>query len=98
MAAEQTERKHRTLNLFRKGLRLHANEPMRYALDTSDVVFPVYLMDIEWQREQEKFGVNKTKFMLECLKDLDTNLKAMGTRLFVIKGNALETIRKFCKE
>ena len=55
-------------------------------------------MDIDWQREQEKFGVNKTKFMLECLRDLDTNLKAMGTRLFVLKGNALETIKKFCKE
>ena len=61
-------------------------------------MFPVYLMDIDWQREQEKFGVNKTKFMLECLRDLDTNLKAMGTRLFVLKGNALETIKKFCKE
>merc|ERR1711935_74072 len=55
-------------------------------------------MDIEWQREQEKFGANKTQFMLECLKDLDANLKTMGTRLFVIRGNALETIKKFCKD
>lgn len=91
-------RKHRTVNLFRKGLRLHDNEPLKHALETSDVVFPVYLMDIEWQREQEKFGVNKTRFMLECLHDLDNSLKAKGTRLFVLQGNALETIKKFCKE
>lgn len=68
MAESDGTKKHRTLNLFRKGLRLHDNEPLRHALATSDVVYPVYLMDIEWQREQEKFGANKTQFMLECLK------------------------------
>lgn len=55
-------------------------------------------MDIEWQREQEKFGINKMKFMLECLHDLDLSLKKMGTRLFVLKGDALTVIKQFCKD
>ena len=108
----ENKKTHRTLNLFRKGLRLHDNEPLHHAISTSEVVFPVYIMgkyleiklkiiliiDIEWQREQEKFGVNKMKFMLECLHDLDLSLKKMGTRLFVLKGDALTVIKQFCKE
>lgn len=94
----ENKKTHRTLNLFRKGLRLHDNEPLHHAISTSEVVFPVYIMDIEWQREQEKFGINKMKFMLECLHDLDLSLKKMGTRLFVLKGDALTVIKQFCKE
>ena len=30
--------------------------------------------------------------------DLDNNLKKMGTRLFVLQGDALTVIKKFCKE
>ena len=36
--------------------------------------------------------------MLECLHDLDLSLKKMGTRLFVLKGDALTVIKQFCKE
>ena len=40
----ENKKTHRTLNLFRKGLRLHDNEPLHHAISTSEVVFPVYIM------------------------------------------------------
>ena len=95
MAEEKT---HRTVHWFRKGLRLHDNDPLLHAVKTSAVLFPVYIMDVEWQREHEKFGANKTKFMLECLTDLDSNLQKMGSRLYVLNGKATVVLKKFCKE
>ena len=107
--------------------RLHDNPPLLHALKTSYMVFPVYIMDIDWQRKHEKFGINKTRFLLECLEgmdfsyhfrgkydviaakvladfkinpswDLDNSLRKMGTRLFVLTGNAKDVLRQFCRE
>ena len=50
--------------------RLHDNAPLLHAIQSSYILFPVYIMDIEWQRKHEKFGINKTRFLLECLEGL----------------------------
>jgi deoxyribodipyrimidine photolyase len=62
MAEEKT---HRTVHWFRKGLRLHDNEPLYHAIKTSAVIFPIYIVDVEWQREQEKFGNNKERLEIK---------------------------------
>jgi deoxyribodipyrimidine photolyase len=62
------------------------------------VVFPVYILDVAWQTEKEKFSPIKTRFLIECLRDLDESLKKCGTRLYVLTGDATTVIKKFCKE
>ncbi|CAG5076754.1 Oidioi.mRNA.OKI2018_I69.PAR.g8536.t1.cds [Oikopleura dioica] len=92
------ERTHRTVHWFRKGLRLHDNEALYHAVTTSQVVFPIYIVDVSWQKEKEKFSAIKTRFLIDCLKDLDEGLKKCGTRLYVLTGDATQVIKKFCKE
>ena len=52
---------------------------------------------MDWFEKNEKLGPNRVRFLLETLRDLDNTLKNMGTRLFVLLGNAKEAIRNFCK-
>ncbi|CBY24933.1 unnamed protein product [Oikopleura dioica] len=92
------EKTHRTVHWFRKGLRLHDNEALYHAVTTSQVVFPIYILDVDWQTEKEKFSALKTRFLIECLRDLDEGLKKCGTRLYVLTGDATTVIKKFCKE
>ena len=58
----------------------------------------VYIVDVDWHKEHEKFGANKIRFMLECIRNLDKNLQELGLRLFVLKGDAKEVMKKFCQE
>jgi len=99
---------------FFEGLRLHDNEALYHAVTTSQVsyktfanycklpifqvVFPIYILDVDWQTEKEKFSALKTRFLIECLRDLDEGLKKCGTRLYVLTGDATTVIKKFCKE
>jgi len=90
--------RHRTVHLFRKGLRIHDNEALLHAIQTSEVLYCVYILDMDWVRNNEKIGSNRMRFILECLKDLDATLKQMGTRLFVLRGDSTTVIRKFCRD
>jgi len=95
---EGKERTHRTIHWFRKGLRLHDNEALLHAIQSSDVLFCVYILDIDWIKKNEKIGSNRMGFILECLKDLDQTLKSYGTRLFVLQGHSKTVIKQFCRD
>lgn len=75
---------------FKTDLRLHDNETFRQAADRGDQVIPVYCLD-DAQFAETPFGFRKTgafraRFLLESLRDLDTQLRAMGSGLLLLRG------------
>lgn len=43
-------------------------------------------------------GPNRWRFLIQTLKDLDQNLRKIGSRLFLIKGKPIETFEKLFKD
>uniref|UniRef100_A0A8B9H5W9 Cryptochrome circadian regulator 4 n=1 Tax=Astyanax mexicanus TaxID=7994 RepID=A0A8B9H5W9_ASTMX len=78
---------HRTLHLFRKGLRLHDNPTLLGALESSAVVYPVYVLDRAFEEGGMRVGVLRWRFLLQSLQDLHARLRAVGSRLFVVRGS-----------
>ena len=80
----------RSLVWFKTDLRLHDNETLVRAIEQSDEIIPVYCIDpSHFELSQfgfRKTGSFKTHFLLECLQDLDTNLRALGSGLIVVMG------------
>ena len=79
---------------FRKGLRLHDNPALVEALKpvNGDILRlkPVFVLD-PWFVKNAKVGPNRWRFLLQSLTDLDTSLQKLGSRLYVIRGNPLES-------
>jgi deoxyribodipyrimidine photo-lyase len=76
---------------FKTDLRLQDNETLAKAISQSDTIIPVYCFD-ESHFTTTAFGFKKTggfraQFLLESLIDLDSNLRAIGSGLLVVKGN-----------
>lgn len=79
---------------FRKGLRIHDNPALEHAATGSDFVYPVFVIDPHYMEPDpgafspgsSRAGLNRIKFLLESLMDLDCNLRKIGSRLLVLKG------------
>eukprot|EP00058_Branchiostoma_floridae_P024013 XP_002609503.1 hypothetical protein BRAFLDRAFT_230208 [Branchiostoma floridae] len=85
----EVREQHNTIHWFRKGLRFHDNPSLLHALRTSHHVYPVFVMDLDFMKDFKiRSGANQWRFVIECLQDLDTRLRAYGLRLFVARGNA----------
>ena len=92
----------RSIVWFKTDLRLHDNETLVRAIEQSDEVLPVYCID-ENHFKLTDFGFQKTgsfraKFLLESLKDLDANLRKLGSGLIVVKGKPEIELYKLVKE
>ena len=75
---------------FKTDLRLHDNETLVKAISQSDTIIPVYCLD-ESHFVTTKFGFKKTgsfrtQFLFESLRDLNSNLRAIGSGLHIVKG------------
>uniref|UniRef100_A0A1A9WM15 Photolyase/cryptochrome alpha/beta domain-containing protein n=1 Tax=Glossina brevipalpis TaxID=37001 RepID=A0A1A9WM15_9MUSC len=87
---------------FRKGLRLHDNPGLTYIFDEAQVhscynVRPIYILDpavTEWT----KIGANRSRFLQESLEDLHNQLKALNSRLYVIRGSPSVVFSRLFKE
>lgn len=91
---------------FRKGLRIHDNPALDYAAKGSDVLYPVFVIDPHYMEPDpaafsigsSRAGLNRIRFLLESLTDLDVNLKKLGSRLLVLKGEPSEVLFRCLKE
>ncbi len=84
---------HRTIHLFRKGLRLHDNPTLLGALASSAALFPVYVLDRAFLEGAMRLGPLRWRFLLQSLEDLDTRLRALGSRLYVLRGSTAVVLR-----
>lgn len=86
-----------TVHWFRKGLRLHDNPSLREGLKGASTFRCVFILD-PWFVGTSNVGINKWRFLLECLEDLDSSLRKLDSRLFVIRGQPADALPKLFKE
>lgn len=88
----------RSILWFKTDLRLHDNETLIQAIAHSDEVLPVYILDPEDFAPSTsglyKTGSFRTQFLLESLKDLDEQLRQLGSGLLVVRGTTVVEISK----
>ncbi|XP_072142610.1 cryptochrome-1-like isoform X5 [Dermacentor andersoni] len=82
---------------FRKGLRLHDQPALRMGLQGARTCRCVYILD-PWFAGSSNAGVNKWRFLLQSLEDLDARLRKLNSRLFVIRGQPADVFPKLFKE
>lgn len=52
---------------------------------------PIYFLD---PNLINNIGVNRLRFLIQSLQDLDTNLRKLNTRLYILKGKAIDLLPK----
>ncbi|KAL0319172.1 UNVERIFIED_CONTAM: (6-4)DNA photolyase [Sesamum angustifolium] len=95
-----------SLMWFRKGLRIHDNPALEYAARGSDYLYPVFVIDPYYMEPDpnafssgsRRAGLNRIRFLLESLVDLDLNLQKLGSRLLVLNGEPSEVLFRCLKE
>ncbi|XP_076282000.1 (6-4)-photolyase [Lasioglossum baleicum] len=86
-----------TVHWFRRGLRLHDNPSLREGLAGAVTFRCVFVLD-PWFAGSTNVGINKWRFLLQCLEDLDCSLRKLNSRLFVIRGQPADALPKLFKE
>ncbi|CAG5927389.1 unnamed protein product [Menidia menidia] len=86
-----------TIHWFRKGLRLHDNPSLKESLLGADTVRCVYILD-PWFAGSSNVGINRWRFLLQSLEDLDSSLRKLNSRLFVIRGQPTDVFPRLFKE
>ncbi|KAI1890741.1 hypothetical protein AGOR_G00156750 [Albula goreensis] len=89
---------HRTIHLFRKGLRLHDNPSLVGALESSEVVYPVYVLDRAFLEGSMATGALRWRFLLQSLQDLQSSLAARGSLLYVLQGSHEAVLRQLIQQ
>jgi deoxyribodipyrimidine photo-lyase len=93
----------RVIVWFRNDLRVHDNEALVDALETAEMVFPVYIFDERTFGGKTKYGFRKTdifrtQFIIESIKDLRANLQNLGSNLIVRVGKPEDIITELAQE
>ncbi|MER5770890.1 deoxyribodipyrimidine photo-lyase [Streptomyces sp. NPDC001985] len=83
--------------LFTSDLRLRDHPPLRAALDTSDAVVPLFVLDSGIHGAGFD-APNRRAFLADCLGDLDGALRERGGRLVVRSGRTAEETAKVIAE
>ncbi|MBN3321972.1 CRY1 protein, partial [Atractosteus spatula] len=86
-----------TVHWFRKGLRLHDSPALRESLKGAASLRCVYILD-PWFAGSSNVGINRWRFLLQCLEDLDASLRKLNSRLFVIRGQPADVFPRLFKE
>jgi cryptochrome len=73
----------RSIHWFRKGLRLHDNPALIEAYKNASHIWPVFVLD-PWFAETARVGVNRWRFLLQTLQNLDDNLRKVDSRFVII--------------
>ena len=87
---------------FRNDLRIEDNPSLMYAINHSDFVIPIYIIE---QSELEndrwgfpKIGDHRRKFIYESILDLKEKLKSKGSDLLIEIGDSKKIIQRICEE
>uniref|UniRef100_A0A3B3VPN8 Cryptochrome circadian regulator 5 n=2 Tax=Poecilia latipinna TaxID=48699 RepID=A0A3B3VPN8_9TELE len=89
---DHQEMAHVCIHWFRKGLRLHDNPALMAALKDCKELYPVFILDPYLHHAQ--VGINRQRFLIGALKDLDCSLRKLNSRLFVLRGKPEDVFPK----
>ncbi len=82
---------------LRRDLRLRDQPALAAALAQADTVVPVFCLDERLLRGRHRSGP-RTQFLLECLSDLDGELRARGGGLVVRRGDPAVELAALARE
>ena len=77
---------------FRRDLRLSDNEIVALAVAEDAPVLPCFIID-PWFYQQPDVGKARVKFLFESLENLNSNLLALGSQLYIFEGESLATLQ-----
>lgn len=84
--------------IFTRDLRLEDNLALIDALKNNSNVLPIFVFTPEQITDKNTYKSNNcVQFMIECLDELDSNLKKVGSRLFYFYGDTFDIIKKIIK-
>eukprot|EP00731_Ephydatia_muelleri_P029725 Em0021g248a len=88
------------LHWFRmNSLRMHDNPALHKAMtDPARRFRCVFVIDPWFAVGEKRFCVNRWKFLLECLHDIDKRLHSLNSRLYVAKGHPIAVLEKMCAD
>nr|XP_056707892.1 cryptochrome-2 [Euleptes europaea] len=86
-----------SVHWFRRGLRLHDNPALRAAVREGGSVRCIYILD-PWFAASSAVGINRWRFLLQALEDLDNSLRKLNSRLFVVRGQPTDVFPRLFKE
>ncbi|SFS82489.1 deoxyribodipyrimidine photo-lyase [Sphingobacterium wenxiniae] len=85
---------------FRNDLRINDNEILFEAINKGDIVIPVYIFDSRYFGKNSYgfhyTGILRTKFLLESVEYLKSQLQALGADLLIFHGKPEEILSKVC--
>jgi deoxyribodipyrimidine photo-lyase len=87
------------LFIFRRDFRIKDNKGLNFAILTYDNITPIFIFTPEQIGKQNDYRSNNAiQFMIESLKDLDTRLKEVGSKLHIFKGENISVIKYLINE
>lgn len=85
--------------IFTRDLRLNDNLPLIEALKENKYVLPIFIFNPNQITEKNTYKSNNSvQFMIECLEELDKELKQKGSRLFFFYGETYDVLKKIIKQ
>ncbi len=78
---------------LRRDLRLSDNEIVTLSAADNAEVLPCFIID-PWFYQQAEVGKARVKFLFESLEDLDNNLRARGSQLYLFEGDSASVIQE----
>lgn len=85
------------IHWFRRDLRVADNRALHGAASTGRPVVPVFITS-SWRKHHAWTGPNRQHFLCGCLASLARNLEALGGRLIVRSGEAVEELDRLIRE
>jgi deoxyribodipyrimidine photo-lyase len=88
-----------TLFIFRRDLRLIDNNGLNYAMESVKNILPIFIFTPEQISTKNKYKTNNgIQFMIESLKELDSNLRKYKSRLHLFYGDNIKILKKISKK
>ena len=85
--------------IFRRDLRIYDNVAFNYAMSNYNNILPIFIFTPEQISSKNKFkSDNAVQFMIESLKELDTELKQNNSKLHIFKGDNIKILKSIIND
>lgn len=82
---------------FRRDLRLSDNEIVALSCADGAEVLPCFIIE-PWFYEQAEVGKARVRFLFESLEDLDNNLRALCSQLYLFEGSSVGVLQELTNQ
>ncbi len=82
---------------YRNDLRVHDHPALTVAAQNAQTIIPVFILDAQLLTG-ERSSSNRNRFLLECLKDLQQSLQALGSDLVIRSGEPAKVLPILARE